>query len=89
MSTPFLLIASIIALGALYVLLPQFLSVFRHWRKPRRVTCPEKGGKATVGISPYHAAFSSLFDSERRRVKRCSLWSNDKGCKVGCLKNLQ
>ena len=89
MSSLFLAIGSIISVGAVYVLLPNYLSVFFGHRKPKMITCPEKGWEATVSISPHLAALTSLFDSERRRVKRCSLWSEGKGCDMGCLKNLR
>ena len=85
---PFWLIASIIALAAVYVLLPQYLGVFFHFRKPKTVTCPEKAENATVGIASHWAALTSLFDNEQRRVKRCSLWRDGKGCDMSCLKNL-
>ena len=60
MSEPLWPIVSIIGLGVLNVLLPQFLGVVRRWPTPRSVTPPEKGGKATTGISPYYAAFTSF-----------------------------
>jgi hypothetical protein len=89
MSQLFLLIGSIIALAVFYILLPQFMSVFRRFTKPQTIACPKKGLKASVGISPYHAAFTSLFDSDVRRVKRCSLWASGKDCNLECLENLQ
>ena len=89
MSHPFLLIASIISLAAVYILLPQYLGVFFHYRKPKMVLCPEKGENATVGIASSWAALTSLFDNEQRRVKRCSLWCDKKNCDMACLKNLE
>lgn len=88
MSTPLLLIASIISLAMLYVLLPQFLGVYLRYRKPKRIACPEKHETATVGIVSHRAALTSLFDSEQRRVKNCSLWSDDRSCNMACLKSV-
>jgi hypothetical protein len=88
-SSLFSAIGSIISVGAVYVLLPNYLSVFFGHRKPKRIMCPERGEEATVSISPHLAALTSLFDSEKLRLKRCSLWSEGKSCDVGCLKNLR
>jgi len=89
MSHPFLLIGSIISLAAIYVLLPQYLGTFFHYRRPKMVTCPETGGGAEVGIASHRAALTSLFDSEQRRVRNCSLWCDGKNCNEACLKNLR
>jgi hypothetical protein len=89
MSSLFLAIGVVVSVGAVYVLLPNYLSVFFRHRKPKRIACPERGGEATISISPHWAALTSLIDNERRRIKLCSLWSDEKGCDAGCLKSLR
>lgn len=89
MSNLFLAIGGILSVSVVYVLLPNYLSVFFHHRKPKRIMCPERGGEATVSVSPHLAALTSLLDSERRRVKHCSLWSEGKDCDGECLKDLR
>jgi len=88
MSNPWTLITAILALAALYVLLPRVADTFLRYRTSKVLRCPETGGKAEVGIDASRAAFTSAFGEPLLRAKQCSLWPERKGCGQGCLKGI-
>jgi len=77
--------ASIIALGILYVLLPGAVHTYRLLRRKKVLQCPETKGLAEVDIDAGHAAISSVLGSPELRVKNCTLWPKMKSCDEGCL----
>ncbi len=86
MSSPWLLISAILALAALYVLLPWVAHVFARYRAPRSLRCPETGVRTGVAIDAAHAAWTSAFGAPRLRVKWCWRWPERKGRAQGCLR---
>ncbi len=89
MSQPGILIIAILALAALYVLLPIMITALRRFRGHERLRCPERGQAAEVNLDRRHAAFTLAIGKPHLRVRRCSLWSEKSGCSEACLKRLQ
>lgn len=85
MSNPGTLIIAILALAALYVLLPRVTHIFTRYRDARNVPCPETGAKAAVRIDASRAAVTSALGRPRLRARWCSLWPARRGCGQGCL----
>ncbi len=86
MSDPGIVITAILALAALYVLLPRVGHVLGRYRDAQVVPCPETGAKAELVIDASRAAFTSAFGRPRLRAKQCSLWPERKGCAERCLR---
>jgi hypothetical protein len=82
-------LASIIAVGATYVLMPVGLSVFAEFRKPREVTCPENSGPARVNVDARHAAMTAIVGAQRLNLTGCSRWPDRAGCDRACLRQLR
>jgi len=85
MSYPWIVVLAVVALGLLYVLMPLAADTFRRFRSPRRMSCPETGGPAEVGVDASRAALTSAFGQPSLRVKSCSLWPEKDQCKQDCL----
>lgn len=85
MSDPVTVIVAVLALAALYVLLPRIGHIFSRYRDTRTLPCPETGVTAEVTIDASHAAFTSAFGQPRLRTKGCSLWPARKDCGRSCL----
>jgi hypothetical protein len=81
-------LASILAVGAIYVLTPVGLSVFADFRKPREVTCPENANPAQVSVDARYAAMTSVIGAQRVRLTQCSRWPDRAGCDRACTKQL-
>lgn len=86
MSNPWTVITAILALAALYVLLPRVVDTFLRYRRSKVLRCPETGREAEVGIDASRAAFTSAFGEPLLRATQCSLWPERRGCGQGCLK---
>ncbi len=82
-------LASILAVGATYVLAPVGLSVFAEFRKPREVTCPENANPAQVAVDARYAAMTSVIGAQRLRLTGCSRGPDRAGCDRGCLRQLR
>ena len=87
MPSPWTIIIGILALGALYVLLPVVLTTFLRYRGRKALTCPETGQTAEVGLDAARAAAGSAFGKLALRVKSCSLWPERAGCARRCLES--
>lgn len=85
MSHPWTVVIAVLAVAALYVLLPVVADTFRRFRSSRILRCPESGGKAEIGMDASRAAFTSAFGRPLLRVKACSLWPERQQCKQDCL----
>jgi hypothetical protein len=85
MSHPWIALAGIGALAALYVVFPVVASAFAQFRAPRRLRCPETRTEAEVALDAAHAAWTAAFRAPLVRVKRCSLWPRRGECAQGCL----
>ena len=68
MSNPGIVITAILALAALYVLLPRVAHVLGRYRDARVLPCPETGAKAELAIDASRAAFTSAFGRPRLRA---------------------
>ncbi len=87
MSAPWILLAAIVAVAVVYVLLPVAVEAFLRFRARRRLTCPETGMNAEVGVDARVAGFTAAFRHSVLRVKSCSLWPKRAGCGRACLAN--
>jgi len=85
MSNPWTVVLAVVALGLLYVLMPLAADTFRRFRSPRRMSCPETGGPAEVGVDASRAALTSAFGRPVLRVRNCSLWPEKEGCNQDCV----
>ncbi|HEV8310288.1 MAG TPA: hypothetical protein VGW35_21700 [Methylomirabilota bacterium] len=81
-----LVLTAIILIAVVYVLLPVAADEFAHFRRPRRLRCPETGADAEVGVDARHAAWTALFRHPVARVSTCSLWPGRRGCAQACVK---
>ncbi len=88
MNNPLMVLATIIALGVLYVMLPVFLDVLMRYRKDKIVTCPHKNEKATVDIDAKRAAFTALAGKPKLHLKDCPLRQDEMYCNQECLSQL-
>jgi len=85
MDTPGIVVVAILALAALYVLLPRAAHILARYRQPWNLPCPETGKKADITIDASRAAFTSAFGRPLLRAKGCSLWPARRNCAEGCL----
>ncbi len=86
MNPTLITVAAIVALAALYVLLPVVIHTFQRYRNKRVLKCPESEGLAEVDIDAPHAAVSSVFGRPFLRIKNCTLWPKRKGCDQDCIR---
>jgi hypothetical protein len=86
MNTLMMTVMSILALAALFVLLPVVTDTFIRNRNRRSVTCPETKGSAEVDIDAKRAALSSAIGRPLLRVKNCTLWPMRRDCDQECLR---
>ena len=89
MTNLWLVIIGLVTLAAVYVVLPVASDALRRFRAKRRVTCPETGTDAEVGVDARHAALTAAYGHPRPRVKGCSLWPERQGCDGKCLGRLE
>jgi hypothetical protein len=88
MIAPVLLIGAILALAALYVLLPVIASVYARYRGEHSVVCPETGEAATVHLDAGYAGLSAAVGPPDLSVRGCSCWPQREGCEQSCLHQL-
>ena len=86
MYIPLMTVAAILALAAVFVLLPVIAHTFQRYRKKKVLKCPETGELAEVDIDASRAAFYSAFGEPLLRAKNCTLWPKRKGCSEDCLR---
>lgn len=84
MQSPMLVILAVIALGALYVVLPVVSGAYRRYRGVKRPVCPETGEAAEVTLDARHAAVTAAFGQPDLQVTGCSRWPERHGCDQGC-----
>lgn len=85
MDHPYLVIAAITGLAALYVAFPVIVNTFMTYRKSRRVICPLDSKPATISINARAAALASVVGKVNVRVCVCSSWPERAGCTQGCV----
>jgi hypothetical protein len=84
-------IAGVVAIGALYVLLPVFAEGYRRLRGPRVVRCPETAQPTEVELDAVRAAAGALLGRSTLRVHECERWKGSaaqRDCEQGCLKDV-
>jgi len=86
MSSPWIVILAILAVAAVYVLIPRMAHVFGRHRAPRWLPCPETGRPAKVDIDASRAALTSAFGEPDVRAQDCTLWPERSGCAESCLR---
>lgn len=86
MESPVSIILAILAIGAVFVLLPVALTAWAEHRQARSVVCPETGRLASIGLDPGRAARGAIFGKEWLSVEDCSLWPEKKGCAEACIR---
>jgi hypothetical protein len=79
-----LVLASITVVAVVYVMAPVGLSVFSHYRHPRRVRCPQSGENATVTIDARRAGLAAAAGGHWLDLRSCSLLKNRFGCGEWC-----
>jgi hypothetical protein len=85
MESPGLVILAILAIGAIFILLPVALLALTEHKRPRTVVCPETGRPATIGLDPGRAARGAIFGKEWLSVEDCTLWPEKGGCAQACI----
>lgn len=85
MEYPLLVILGVLAIGALFVVLPVVLTTLSEHRGPRTVVCPSTGGDATIVIDAGRAARGAIFGRSLLSVVKCSRWPEKEGCARSCL----
>ena len=85
---PVLLILSIAALGALYVLAPVAADAYDRFRSRRRVECPETGTVTSIQLDADRAALTALFGEPKLSVSDCRFWPGRYGCAQRCLQKV-
>lgn len=85
MLTPMTLVMVIVAIGAVYVVLPIALDAYFRFRDARTVACPETGLAEEVQLDAWHAAATAVPGPARLYVAHCTRWPEQAGCKQECL----
>ena len=80
-----MLIAAIVALGAVYVLLPVAAGTYRRMRGPRTVMCPETLQATAIELDAKRAALRSAFGDVKPKVAKCARWPEHQDCDQECL----
>lgn len=88
-TTALILIGAILALGAVYVLLPVAASTYRRMRGPKFVTCPETQQPTRIELDAKRTALMSTLGKETPRVAKCARWPEHQDCDQGCLEEAE
>ena len=82
------LMGAIIAVGAVYVLLPVVTDTLRRFRGRRTVICPETGKPASVRLDATRAAATSVFGTPDLRLTECDRWPERRDCDRECVRQI-
>jgi hypothetical protein len=85
MSVPMLTAMIIVAIGLVGAAFPVMAGVYRRFRDPRTVVCPESGLEAQVRMDAWHAAVTAIPGPPGRYVAECSLRPKHGACGQECL----
>ncbi len=66
---------------------PLPVHIYRRYKKPVRVFCPETGKWTTVQIDALHAARTSLLGEPELLITCCPRWPGWGACERSCLVN--
>lgn len=89
MSIELYLILLIVALAALYFVVPLVAGTYLKFRGDRLVTCPETRKPVAVEVDASHAALTSAFSHPDLRLKTCTRWPERQGCGQECLLQIE
>ncbi len=84
-------IVGVLALGALYVLMPIFAHTYSRLRGKRVVRCPETAQATEIALDAAHGAAGVLVGRSTLRVHECECWKTRpdlQGCDQECLKGV-
>ena len=87
-----LCVTGVLAIAAMYVLLPIFVQTYRSLREPRLVHCPETQETTVIVLDRSRAAAAALFGRSTLRVRHCGRWAAfpwHRNCRQECLKDLR
>jgi nucleotide-binding universal stress UspA family protein len=80
-----LILLGIVAIAALYVVLPVAATTFSHYRRAWRLRCPADGATAQIAIDAPRAAIGAVLGRPTLEVTHCSRWPKLRLCKQECL----
>src|SRR5262245_27555928 len=89
MTSPWLLIATILLLAVLYVVVPVAGRAWMKYRGRRIITCPETKAPAAVDVNAVGFAFRSIAGRPSPRLQDCSRWPEREGCGQECLSEIE
>lgn len=89
MTTPISILVAIVAVGALFVVLPVAVAAYRKYRGTRLVTCPETRETAAVEVNAAQAALSAVAGNPQLRLQTCSRWPEREHCGQECLQQIE
>jgi hypothetical protein len=90
MTSPWLLIAAILGLGALYVVVPVVARAYARYRGKRLITCPETKSPEAVEVDARRAAVLALAGREHAlRLRDCTRWPEREHCGQECLAQIE
>ena len=87
--TAIVVIGAIVAVGALYVVLPVVADAYRRFRGTRLVTCPETHQAAAVEVNARRAAFKAAIGRNELSLRDCSRWPEREDCGQECLRQIE
>jgi hypothetical protein len=88
MTAALTLMAAIVAVGALYVVLPVIGHTLRLFRGSKPVVCPENGASASVRVDLLHAAATAALSRPELRLSGCTRWPERGDCGRECLRGI-
>lgn len=85
MSIQLYLVLLLLALAALYFVVPFVVGTFVRYRGRRVITCPETRKPAAIEVDARHAALTAAISHPDLRLKSCSRWPERADCGQECL----
>lgn len=85
MSIELYLIVLLLALAAMYFVVPFVAGTFFRYRGKRVITCPETRKPAAIEVDARHAALTAAISHPDLRLKACSRWPEREDCGQECL----
>lgn len=89
MSIELYLIILLLALAALYFIVPFVVGTYIKYRGKRVITCPETRKPAAVEVDARRAALTAAVSHPELRLKSCSRWPERQDCAQECLLQIE
>jgi hypothetical protein len=83
---PWIVLAGLIIVAAVFVVLPVTAAVYGYWSGRRCVRCPVTGRDAVIEVDPRLAALGAVVGARRVRLTACSLLPERIWCARACLR---